>query len=111
MTNRRSTHGVGSVACMTVVVYVALVLLAAGCISMPVGSSEGHDHHDSGKSAHSSLCAWSCQMISQTGPVTSVSPVVVNFVATTVLLPHVSTYSHTPFALRSSRAPPVVSLG
>lgn len=109
VTIHRSAHGIGSVSCLTIVVYLALVLFAAGCASMPIGSSEGHDHHSQDVS-HSPLCAWSCQMISQTGPVTSVSPVVVNFVATTVLLPHVSTYSTTPFALRSSRAPPVVSL-
>ena len=110
MTARRSTHVVGSVACMTIVVYVALVLLAASCMSMSVGSSEGHDHHSQDPS-HSPLCAWSCQMVSQSGLTASVQMVGVSLVSTSVVLSHHSNHSHTALALRSSRAPPVVFLG
>jgi hypothetical protein len=105
----RSGYLVGSVACLTVV-YVALVVMAAGCVSMPVSASEGHDHH-SQDSTHSSLCAWSCQMMSQSGPVASVPTVVVGFVAVPVTAPSVDSHSASLPTLRPSRAPPVFPLG
>lgn len=68
-----------SVASLTVLVYMALVVLAASCVSMPVGSSERHDHHDAGGATHSSLCAWACQSTADatavSGPVPTVTEV------------------------------------
>jgi hypothetical protein len=111
MTPHRAAHLIGFVACLTIVMYVALVVLAAGCASMPGDSFDQHDHHGAEESAHSSLCAWSCQMISQSGPVASVPLAVADLVATPMVLPQASTHSITPSALPSSRAPPFVSLG
>lgn len=107
---RRFAGSVGVVACLTVMVYVALVILAAGCVPMPIGSSGEHDHH-SQDSTHSSLCAWSCQIMSQSGPVASVPTMVVNLVAVMVTAPSVDSHSVSPRALQPSRAPPVFALG
>lgn len=108
--SHRSAHLISSVVSLTIVVYAALVVFAAGCASMPVGASEGHDHH-SQDTSHSLLCAWSCQIVSQSGPTASVPPVVANFVATPVLLTHVPTHTDVLFTSRSSRAPPSLTLG
>ncbi len=109
MPTRRFVCSLGSVACLTIALYVALVVPATGCVSMPLSSSEGHRHSE--ESAHASLCAWSCQMISQSGPTASVPPVVADLLATPVGLPHAPTHSIVHSASPSSRAPPVCSLG
>lgn len=109
MITRRFAWFLSSVACLTFLTYVGLVVLATGCASMSVAQSGSHHH--SQESTPSALCAWSCQMISQSGPAVSVAMARVSLVATPVPLPHASTYSITPSAFHSSRAPPVVSLG
>lgn len=54
---------VGTIAGLTIVMYVGLVCLAAGCLFMHVAPSGGHEHHAADPS-HSPLCAWSCQAVS-----------------------------------------------
>lgn len=73
----RCAHRGRSVASLMVFVYVALVMLTASCVSMPVGFSERHDHHDASGSPHSSFCAWACQATADatavSGPVPTVT--------------------------------------
>lgn len=56
----------GTVAGLTAVAYLALVVLAAGCLFMHAAPSGGHEHHAQ-DSSHSPLCAWSCQALSGGG--------------------------------------------
>jgi hypothetical protein len=109
MTTRRLVWLLNSVACLTMLAYLGLVVLAAGCVSMPVLSSG--PHHHSQEPPHSSLCAWSCQMMSQSGLVPTESPAVISFVAISVVRPLRSFYPVTPSALYPSRAPPFPSVG
>lgn len=90
-------------------VYLGLVVLAAGCASMSIVPSDSHHHsHDA---THSALCAWSCQIMSQDGLVASVPTAGVSLVV--IPLASSLTYSQaaSPFASRLSRAPPVFALG
>ena len=105
MAPRRFARSLSSVASLTIVLYVALVALATGCASMPLFSSE--THHHSQESAHSPLCAWSCQILSQNGLVVSVPTAVVSLVAISVVIPALYSHPASPPASRSSRAPPV----
>jgi hypothetical protein len=105
MTTRRFTSVFGLFACLTIVLYGALVVLATGCAAMPLSSSD--THHHSQESTHSSICAWSCQLLSQNGLVVSAPAVAVSLAAISVvaLVPH--PYAASPSAPRSSRAPPL----
>lgn len=109
MKSRRFASVIGLVACLTLGLYLVLVVLATGCASMPLSSSE--THHHSHESAHSPLCAWSCQMLSQSGLVASVPMAVVSLVAISLVIlahhPYPASFS-TP---RASRAPPVFLRG
>ena len=105
----RFSSVIGLVACLTLGLYLALVVLATGCASMPPSSSE--THHHSQESAHSPLCAWSCQILSQNGLVVSVPTAVVSLVAISVVIPVLHSHPASPSASRSSRAPPVFTLG
>lgn len=108
-TAHRFDHLIGHVACVTILTYLGLVLLATGCAAMSVEPTGAHHH--SQEASHSSLCAWSCQMISQSGPAASVPMAVVSFVSAPAMLPHAHPQLHTSVAPRSSRAPPSLSLG
>ncbi len=109
MTTRWVGWLLSSVACLTILVYLGLVVLAAGCVSMPASSSGSHHHPQA--SAHSSLCVWSCQMISQGGPAASVPTLAVTLVvvseAVSLAHSHLVAYSIS----RPARAPPVFTLG
>ncbi len=109
MAPRRFACSLGSVACLTAVLYVALVVLATGCVSMPLSSSGAHHHSE--QSAHSPVCAWSCQMVSQSGLVASVFAAVVSLVVISLVIPALHPYPASPSTPRSSRAPPVFTLG
>lgn len=98
-----------SVVCLTALVYLGLVVLAASCASMPVAQSE--THHHSHESTHSPLCAWSCHMISQDKMVGSVFEAVVRFVVTSLATPSFPAYSASPHPAHASRAPPVSTFG
>jgi hypothetical protein len=109
MPSRRFAGLLGVVACLTIVLYGALVVLATGCASMPLSASRTHHHSE--QSAHSPLCAWSCQMMSQSGLVVSVPDAVVSLAAISVVIPVLYSHPASPSASRSSRAPPVFTLG
>lgn len=98
-----------SVVCLTVLVYLGLVSLAASCASMPIVQSEAHHH--SQESAHSLLCAWSCQMVSQSGLVASAPTVLVSLVEVSAAMPlaHSNWSGHS--LSRPARAPPIFTLG
>lgn len=98
-----------SVVGLTVLVYVGLVVLAAGCVSMPVSPSGSHHH--SQESAHSPLCTWSCQMVSQTGPVASAPTVLVSLIVVSGVVPLAHSHSVAHSISRPARAPPVFTLG
>ena len=108
MTSRRFASSLGLVACVTLSLYLALVVLATGCASMPLSSSE--THHHSQESAHAPLCVWSCQMVSQSGLVASAPMAVVTLVAISMVSPAPRLHPASPSTPRSSRAPPVFSL-
>ena len=110
MTTRRFAWFLSSVACLTVLVYLGLVVLAASCVFMPVASSGAH-HHAQESAAHSPLCAWSCQMISQSGPATSALTVLLSLVVISAAVPLVHSHAISPSVSRPSRAPPVSTLG
>lgn len=60
----RGKHIVALVAVITVLMYMALAGLSAGCLFMHAASSAEQSHHEQDAS-HSPLCAWSCQATSQ----------------------------------------------
>lgn len=109
MTTRRFACLLGSVACLTIVLYLALVVVATGCASMPLSSSGTHHHSE--QSGHSPICAWSCQIVSQSGLVTALPTAVFLLVAFPVMAPILSSVLVSPFALRQSRAPPACAFG
>jgi hypothetical protein len=109
MTTRRFTSMFGLVACLTIGLYLGLVVLATGCASMPLSSSGAHHH--SHESAHSPLCAWSCQMLSQSGLVVSAPAAAVSLVAISVVASVLHSYSAFPSAPYTSRAPPPFLVG
>ncbi len=74
------TNAFAGVIGITAVAYVGLLCLMALCVPLPssVVLAGGHDHHGGHhdtNTAHSSFCAWACQVTSQSeviepGPVT-----------------------------------------
>lgn len=109
MTTRRLASVFSLIASLTIGLYLALVVLATGCASMPLSFSE--THHHSQEPAHSPICAWSCQMVSQSGLVASVPMAVVSLVAILMVSPVLHSHPVSPSTPRSSRAPPVCALG
>lgn len=109
MTSRRFAISLNLVACLTIVLYGVLVVLATGCAAMPLSSFD--THHHSQESAHSSLCAWSCQLLSQNGLVVSGGAAVVGLIAIPVVNPVCYSCPLSPSVSRSSRAPPLFIVG
>lgn len=95
----------GTVASITAVVYLALVVLASGCLFMHAAPSGGHDHHAQ-DSAHSPLCAWSCQAVSGGGLVSEPPMVTTWSVERAMLLQSSTPFSSFILALLKTRAPP-----
>ena len=95
----------GTVASVTAVVYLALVVLSAGCLFMHAAPSGGHEHHAQ-DSTHSPLCAWSCQAVSG-GALISAPPVVTAWFVDRTPLPNSPAPSN-PVTLDRlrARAPP-----
>lgn len=105
MTMRQAKHPIGTVACITAVVYLALVAVAAGCLFMHAAPTEGHDHHTH-DSTHSSLCGWSCQAMSGTALISDPYTLTVwNGVSKAILHP-VPLHSDVAAKLRQPRGPP-----
>jgi hypothetical protein len=98
-----------SVACLTILVYMGMVVLAVGCVSMSVSPSGSHHH--SQESPHSPLCAWSCHMVSQAGPVASAPSVLVSLVLVSEAVPLAHSHSVALSISRPARAPPIFTLG
>src|SRR6185437_3930052 len=61
-----------------VLLYATLAVSAAGCLVMQTEGS-GHAHHAPSHAAHSSLCAWVCQ-INQTVSIQAAAPLLAFFV-------------------------------
>jgi hypothetical protein len=96
----------GSVAGLTAVVYLALVVLAAGCLFMHATPSGGHEHHSADPS-HSPLCAWSCQAVSSLAVLTHPPMTLTAAVARMEAVPDSLTISHSVTTHIKSRAPPI----
>ncbi len=109
MAPRRFASVFSLVVCLTIGLYLALVVVATGCASIPLSFSGAHHH--SQESAHSPLCAWSCQILSQNGLVVSVPTAVVSLAAISVVRPVFHSHLASSSTSRSSRAPPVFTLG
>lgn len=109
MMSRRFVSLSGPIACLTILVYLGLVVPAGSCVSMSIAPSGAH--HQSQESAHSSLCVWSCQMSSQSGLVASAPTVLVSLVAISAAAPLIHSHAVSSSASRFSRAPPVFTLG
>jgi len=88
-----------------VLLYAALAVSAVGCLVLQT-EEPGHAHHAPSHAAHSTLCAWVCQ-VNPTVSIHAVAPLfalfvfiaVLRLVSATVQLPLISAVSH-------SRAPP-----
>lgn len=64
MKRLQSIRLLSPVAVLLVLFYVALAVVASGCLfDHPVASESGHHHpsQQSSKAVHSALCAWACQ--------------------------------------------------
>lgn len=109
MTSRRFASVIGLVACLTLGMYLGLIVLATGCASMPLASSD--THHHSQESTHSSICAWSCQLLSQNGLVVSGGAAVVGLIPIAVVNPVCYSCPLSPSVSHSSRAPPLFIVG
>lgn len=105
MNHRTMKQIVGTVAGLTAVVYLSLVVLAAGCLFMHAAPSAGHEHHGQDAS-HSPLCAWSCQALSGGGLIAE--PPVVTAWSVECAIAHQSSIliSSTVIGLLRARAPP-----
>jgi len=88
------------------VLYLALAIGAAGCLSLHSGPSTAAHHHSQSHVAHSALCAWACQA-NPTATVLSIAPTKVVF-ALLLLLPLLVTALNTRLSasVPLSRAPP-----
>ncbi|WP_141654257.1 hypothetical protein [Candidatus Nitrospira nitrosa] len=109
MATLRSTWFPPAVSCLMLLVYLGLVVLAAGCAAMPIVPSEAHHH--SQDATHSALCAWSCQMVSQSALAASVPTAVATVVMISGMVPVPQSRPESPSISRSSRAPPLFIVG
>ncbi len=88
-----------------VLLYAALAVSAAGCLVMQTEES-GHAHHTPSHAAHSSLCAWICQ-INPTVSLHAAAPLLAFFVlVATQRLVGAAPQLHFISAVSRSRAPP-----
>lgn len=108
MAVRRFVSSPSLVACLTIVLYGVLVVLAMGCAAMPL--AQHGSHHDPQESTHSPICAWSCQILSQSGLVVSGGAAVVGLIAIAMVNPILHSCPASPSVSRSSRAPPLFSV-
>lgn len=113
VTYRHRRHFGKTLAGITGAVYFGLVCLVAACApALPTASSSGeHAHHQQHEGAHSPLCAWACQVLSQSGPAPSASGEVSHLVLLASVVPHVKLLSVSHSVSLHPRAPPVSTLG
>ncbi|MCC6141526.1 MAG: hypothetical protein IT389_13030 [Nitrospira sp.] len=99
----------GTVAGLTAMAYLSLVVLAAGCLFMHAVPAEehagGHEHHAQ-DSSHAPLCAWSCQALSGGGLIAA-PPAVTAWSVESAVASQSSIHLSSPGAdLLRARAPP-----
>lgn len=94
------------VAGVTAIVYLALVMAAAGCLFLHAAPSGGHDHHGA-DFTHSPLCAWSCQAISGGAIASSPPPVTAWAIEQMIMSAPFLVTSVQVAALLQPRAPPL----
>jgi hypothetical protein len=112
VTYRHRRHFGKTLAGITAAVYFGLVCLVAACApALPTVSSFGEHAHHQHEAAHSSLCAWACQALSQSGPAPSASGEVSSLVVLASVVPHVKLLSVSHSVSLHPRAPPVSTLG
>ena len=112
VTDRRHRHFGKTLAGITAVVYFGLVCLVAACPpALPAVPNSGEHAHHQHEAAHSPLCAWACQAVSQSGPASSVSGEVSSLVVISSVVPHVKLLSVAHSVSLHPRAPPVSTLG
>jgi len=105
MNHRHMKQIFETVAGLTAVAYLSLVVLAAGCLFMHAAPSGGHEHHAQ-DSSQSPLCAWSCQALSGGGLIAE-PPVVTAWSVEWAIAPQSSILiSSTVTDLLRARAPP-----
>lgn len=105
MNHRHISKGLWMVAGLTVAAYLALVVLASGCLFMHAAPAGGHDHHAK-DSTHSPLCAWSCQALSGGGLIAEPPVVMAWPVEQAADLPASGLFSSVVLDLLNARAPP-----
>ncbi|ULA64148.1 MAG: hypothetical protein LZF86_110849 [Nitrospira sp.] len=109
MKTRRISQMFGAAAGLTVVAYLSLMMLAAGCLFMHAAPLEehagGHAHHTQ-DSSHAPLCAWSCQALSGGGLIAEPPAVTAWSVAWAIAPPSSLLISSAVTPLLSARAPP-----
>jgi hypothetical protein len=90
-----------------VLLYAALAVSAAGCLVLQT-EEPGHAHHTPSHAAHSTLCAWVCQ-VNPTVSIQTVAPLLAFFVVV-AMQRLVGTAPQLQFisAVSRSRAPPSV---
>ncbi|HEU5408030.1 MAG TPA: hypothetical protein VFU48_09695 [Nitrospira sp.] len=88
-----------------VLLYAALAVSATGCLVMQAEES-GHAHHTPSHTAHSTLCAWVCQ-VNPTVSIQAAAPLLAFFVVVAMqrLVGAAPQFSFMPSVSRS-RAPP-----
>src|SRR5574339_84308 len=88
-----------------VLLYAALAVSAAGCLVMQTEES-GHAHHTSSHAAHSTLCAWVCQ-VNPTVSIHTAAPLLAFFVVVAMQrLVGAAPQLHFISTVSRSRAPP-----
>ena len=88
-----------------VLLYAALAVSAAGCLVLQA-EERGHAHHTPSHAAHSTLCAWICQ-VNPTVSIQTVAPLVVFFAVIAMQrLVGTAPQLHFMSAVSRSRAPP-----
>lgn len=85
--------------------YAALAVSAAGCLVMQT-EEPGHAHHTPSHAAHSTLCAWVCQ-VNPTVSIQTVAPLLAFFAVVAMQrLVGTAPQFHFISAVSRSRAPP-----
>lgn len=88
-----------------VLLYAALAVSAAGCLVMQMEES-GHAHHAPSHAAHSTLCAWVCQ-VNPTVSLHAAAPLLAFFVVVAMQrLVGAAPQLHFMSTVSRSRAPP-----
>jgi hypothetical protein len=88
-----------------VLLYTALAVSAAGCLVLQT-EEPGHAHHTPSHAAHSTLCAWVCQ-VNPTVSIHSAVPLLALFVLIAIQrLVGTALQLHFISAVSRSRAPP-----